>query len=54
MTPSYDPIAEPCDIDGAADAEPAPAPSEADLAALAEFNRERERAINAEFGSQPF
>jgi hypothetical protein len=40
----------PFDIDSAPDAEPSPAEAET----LAEFNRELQRAINAEFGSQPF
>jgi hypothetical protein len=40
----------PFDPASAPDAEPAPADAEA----LADFNRELQAAINAEFGSQPF
>jgi hypothetical protein len=44
------PAGERIDIDAAPRAEPSPA----DMEALEQFNRELERAINAEFGSQPF
>jgi hypothetical protein len=54
MTPIENPQPDRCDIDSAPNAEPVPATSDADEAAVAEFHRELQRAIDAVDWTPPF